>query len=109
MFPDACEDNARTHKHCIPPVAARPHPCFTRAIGVHLDPVALGVVEVNRLADEVIGRVSEREAAHAELGEPGKVAARRQEDGKVIQAGRPCSGALALSANGSPWSSRSQS
>ena len=40
-------------------LAARVRPLLARTIAVDLDPVALGVVEVERLRDEVIGRARE--------------------------------------------------
>ncbi len=63
-------------------------PLGARAVAVDLDPVALGVAEVERLADEVVGGAFERVAGgrQAAQGER-QVGARRQQDREVEEAG----------------------
>jgi hypothetical protein len=49
-----------------PPAALGPRPVLARAIAVDLDPVALGVVQVERLAHQVVGRAGQRPAGARE-------------------------------------------
>ena len=46
-------DVERIGRH--PDLAARPRPLGARAVAVDLDPVAVGVVQVERLADQMVG------------------------------------------------------
>lgn len=66
----------------IAPLAARP-------VGVDLYAVALGVVEVQGLADEVVGGPGEGQPfLQGALQKPAELLLGRQQDGEVIEAGR---------------------
>ena len=55
----------RVHRH---PAVVGPRPLLARAVAVDLDAVALRVAEVQRLADEVVGRAGERRTRVAGAG-----------------------------------------
>ena len=65
-------------------------PLLARAVAVELDAVAVGIGQVQRLADEVVGDPVQRPAG---LGQPGQrmgeVQPRRIQDRQVIEAGGP--------------------
>jgi len=68
--------------------AARVLPLASRPVGIDLDPVALGIVEIERLADEVVGRAGERQLLlERALEKASQLFLVRQQDGKVKQAG----------------------
>ena len=65
-----------------------PSQTLARAIGVDLDPVAVRVGEVERLADEVVGEAGERHPVAGRVREPaGEVGALGQQEGEVEEAG----------------------
>ena len=68
--------------------AVRVLPLVARPVGVDLDAVALGVVEIEGLADEVVGRAGQRQPLlEGTLQEATELLLAGQEDGEVIQAG----------------------
>ena len=68
--------------------ATLPSQPLARPVGVDLDPVAVGVAEVDRLADEVVGEPLERDAVARGMREPAReVAALRHEEREVVEPG----------------------
>jgi len=68
-------------------LAIDPAPARLRGVGVDLDPVALGIGEVDRLADPVIGGAVDRDAPLDRHRDPvGEIAARGKQDGGVKEA-----------------------
>ena len=67
-----------------PPPRRRPRPLLARAVPVELDPVAVGVVEVERLADAVVGGALERHTR------PRSAAAARRRGRGGSGSGSPC-------------------
>ena len=72
------------------PAAGRPGPLLFRPVAVELDPVPVGIAEVDRLGDAVVGRAVDRPTG---LGEPPQRVAERAPvrvaDRDVIEPGRP--------------------
>jgi len=67
---------------------ARRRPLLARAVGVQLDPVVVGVAQVDRLRDAVIGRALDpRLRARQSLDRARELAARLERQRVVIQAG----------------------
>ena len=65
-----------------------PLPRLAGAIPVDLEAVPVGVPEVERLADEVVGHAGQRNPITGGMGEPaGEVGALRQQQGDVVEAG----------------------
>ncbi len=65
----------------------RTRPLGTRAVDVHLDAVPFRIGEVDRLADEVVGRAREMDFALRRVGEPGaQMAPAREQEGCVEEA-----------------------
>ena len=63
-------------------------PLVARAVAVDLDAVPVGVAQVDRLADDVVGEAGERDAVLSRVGEPaGEVRARGHEQRVVVEAG----------------------
>ena len=84
----------RRHQAADPALPAGP-----RAVGVDLDPVAVRVGEVDRLADRVVGEAVEAHVVAGGVGEPAReVGPGRHEQGEVEEAGvavgRPRAGLL---------------
>ena len=68
--------------------ALAPLPLRGIAIGIDLDAVAFGVVEIDGLADEMIGKARQRHAMRGRMHQPAReVLARRHQEGGVIKAG----------------------
>ena len=62
-------------------------PDLARPVPVDLDPVLVGVAEVDRLADEVVGDADDRHLLAGGVREPaGEVGPLRHEQGEVVQA-----------------------
>jgi hypothetical protein len=81
-------ERIRAHRHR----AIRPAPFLARPVDIDFDAVALGIGEVDRLADQMIGRPLQSPARLREMGQPlGEMPARRQQEGGVEQTGvAPC-------------------
>jgi hypothetical protein len=80
-------ERKRVHLHALAAVGLRPG--LARAIAVELDAEAVGIVEVQRLGDEVVARARECRALlrHAQQG-GAELAARRIQEGAVEEARR---------------------
>ena len=64
-------------------------PALARPVVVDLDAVALGIVEIERLADAVVGGAGDRHAVARDVQDPARmVLPRRHQEGGVIEAGR---------------------
>src|SRR4051812_7756835 len=78
----------RGRAHLNPFAVRRHRPLLARAVPVELDPVAVGVGQVEGLADAVVGSAFERPAGLAEAAEGGgEGAAGRIADRRVEEAG----------------------
>jgi hypothetical protein len=49
-------------------------PALARPVGVDLDPVVVGIAEIDRLADEVVGETCQRDSVAGGVGEPAREA-----------------------------------
>jgi hypothetical protein len=69
--------------------AVAPLPERGIAIGIDLDAVAFGIVEIDGLADAVIGKARQRHALDRSMDQPARqILARRHQERGVIEAGR---------------------
>ncbi len=67
---------------------AGPLPLVLPAVAIDLDAVAFRIVEIDRLADEMVGRAGERHALLRRVEQPAReIGARRQQKCGVIEAG----------------------
>lgn len=72
-------------------------PVLAWAVPVDLDSVAVGIREVDRLADVVVGEALERDAVAGGMREPaGEIGALRHEQREVVEAGIAVGGARAV-------------
>ena len=73
---------------CHPHLPVDPVPLVARPVAVDLDAVPVGILQVERLADQVVALAGEREAEAQPVPEPAtKVGPRGQQDGEVVEAG----------------------
>ena len=71
-------------------------PALARVVGGELDSVAVGVGQIDRLGDSVVGGALDRSLAdHDALGDAGEFEAARVEQGHVVQTGVPADAARA--------------
>jgi aspartyl-tRNA(Asn)/glutamyl-tRNA(Gln) amidotransferase subunit C len=69
-------------------IGTGPFPSLGRPIAVDLDAIAFGIVEIERLAYRMIGRARQRHLVARDVEDPTRqIAARRHEEGGVIEAG----------------------
>ena len=65
-----------------------PAPFFRRPVGIDLDAIAFGVVEIDRLGHEMVGRARDRRAVRRHLQHPPRqIGARRHQEGGVVEPG----------------------
>jgi hypothetical protein len=81
---DHARDVERIGRHCE--FATVSLPGTPRSIGVDLDPQTVWIPQVQRLANQVIGRANPHAAFREMCGESSKRGAPRQQDREVIQA-----------------------
>ena len=69
--------------------AIAPFPQRRIAIGIDLDAVAFGIVEIDGFADEMIGKARQRHAMDCRIDQPARqILARRHQERRVIKPGR---------------------
>ncbi len=70
-----------------PQIAARPLPGFRRPVGIDLHPVALGIVEIERLAHRVVGGAGQRHPVARHMQDPAReIRPCRHQECRVIEA-----------------------
>ena len=104
-LPEEALDVERQRRH---PLADLAFPDLSRPIGVDLDPVAVGIGQVDRLADEVIREARQRHPLARGVSEPAcKVGALRDEQREVVEPGVSAGRRRASGSSTSTSSSRS--
>ena len=86
---ELAEQAARVERQRRHPLGDEPLPALAGAVPVDLDPVAVGVGQVDRLADEVVAEADELDPLASRVGEPAReVDSLGNEQREVIEAGR---------------------
>jgi hypothetical protein len=66
-----------------------PAPCAARPVAVHLESVAVGVGEIERLTDQVIALAHRNACGNHPLERTAEIRLRGQQDRDVVEPGRP--------------------